>query len=215
MKLKLLAVLNKEKGSGMAINGLAQMCLGLGHRLLGRPDVEVVFGTTQQVRDFRALAVQVAAKAAGAVVYRDIPNTMEGGNMDELFEVVINTPEEAVIYHAACVVGQEIDPRLLAIADQCQRLSGYTPYLSDETAHLLPPHTEMDYTRGDFKTTTLLSKKPLREMLNAVVLANLEAGYKIPFPQLHLLTVGRLTHISYNTHPVLKAESDRKHQEMT
>lgn len=213
--MKFVAVLNKELKTGLAINGLAQMSLGLGHRVAGQPDVTIFWGTTAQVRAFRTLVSQRVSNATD-LIYRDFPDTMEGGDTNALWERVTSTPEEKVTYVASCFVAEDIDSELRALIQGCSQLANYKPYVSNSAASFLEekPGLERGPEEMIMKTMTMINKVSLDNAINQVVLANLETGRKAPYEDLNLLTGGRITYISYNTHPIVKADP-KKHAAMT
>lgn len=75
--MKLVAILNQNIPLGQVINGLAHMTLGLGHRILGLPEINIFWGDAKQVRAFRNIAFQLAGQNQAAL-YADFPHTMSG-----------------------------------------------------------------------------------------------------------------------------------------
>lgn len=218
--MKFIAVLSQEYSdeitSGNALNALAQMTLGLGHRLSAAPDVDIYFGEKDQVRAFRILVLRLAQENPDSVVYSDFPHTMKGGDTGAIIDRVASTAESEIIYFGACIVCEELDPRLNAILQNCLQLKNYQPYKSESRAHLLP-HIPKDPNSDlvtNMKTSTVINKFPLAKTINAIVLANLDVGKKTPFVMLRLIQEHRLTGISWHTHPILKSESSAKHKGM-
>ena len=212
--MKFIALLNKDIGAGLAVNALAQMSLGLGHRLQGYPDVHVFWGSAEQVREFRTIANAITPMHPDVSVYSDFPHTMQGGDTTSLLDGVINTPEEDTTYFASCMVAPEIHPLIENLTRTCLQLNEYQPYISQQAAFLLPAGPGIEKEDGHMKTTTLINKFPLAQTLNHVVLANLDVGKKAPYDALHILRIGGLQGISFNTHPVLRPESIAKHKSM-
>lgn len=212
--MKFIALLNKDIGAGLAVNALAQMSLGLGHRLQGYPDVHVFWGTTEQVRQFRTIANAITPMHPDTSVYSDFPHTMQGGDTTSLLDGVINTPEADTTYFASCMVAPEIHPSIENLTRTCLQLNDYQPYVSQQAASLLPAGPGIEKEDGHMKTTTLINKLPLAQTLNQVVLANLDVGKKAPYDALHILRIGGLQGISFNTHPVLRPDSSAKHKSM-
>ena len=215
--MKLIAILNREIRSGMAINGLAQMSLGLGHRVKeGMPSVNIFLGTSEQVKEFKRIASAITQRQPTSTIYSAFPLTMEGGDMEALKDRVINTPEEEVVYCGSCFLAPEIDHRFEALLSECLQFANYQPYISDTSVELSPEQDGLnDKADGHKKTTTLINHKlPLAQTLNSIVLANLKVGGLASYDDLHLLTLGPLTHISYNTHPILQPKDPAKHKQM-
>lgn len=215
--MKLFVILNREIKSGMAINALAQMSLGLGHRLSDRPDINIFLGTSEQVKDFKRIASRIVQQNPMSTLYSAFPLTMEGGDMEALKDRVINTPEEEVVYCGSCFVAPEIDHRFEVLLSECLQFENYKPYISDAVVEELLPEQEglNDKADGHKKTTTLINHKvPLAQTLNQIVLANLNVGRAANYDDLHLLTLGPLTHISYNTHPVVQPKEIKKLNQM-
>lgn len=215
MKHQLIALINKEINFGLGVNALAQMSLGLGHQIHGCPDIKIFFGATQQVRQFKQLAAKKAE--SGSTLYSAFPHTMQGGNTTALWEGILTTPEEKLTYFASCVVTEEIDPEISSLLESCFKLKNYTPYESETETTLIPtsPGINENTAKIDRKTNSLINPKaPLTDALHALVKANLDVGRKTPYDALHLLTIGGLTHLSFNTHPILKSESANKHVTM-
>lgn len=211
--MRFIAVLNKDIKPGLAVNALAQMALGLGHRFAkGYPDICIYWGSTANVRVFRAMV------AASKNMYSDFPHTMQGGNTSSLLEGIESTPEEDITYYAACYVADEIEPNIQALLnEQMDQLANYTAFISTELTTLLPPGDHTHPPKEDTKKTTTMvnAKQPLAATINSIVLANIDAGRIIPYNQLNLLRIGRLQGVSFNTHPILKADNPAKHIAMT
>lgn len=212
--MKFMAVLNREIKSGLAVNALAQMALGLGHRFTeGFPDVDIYWGSADEVRAFRT---QVAGSR---VIYSDFPHTMEGGDTTSLIDTIENTPEEKITYYGACLVAEEITTEVVGLLSNLSQLKNYQPYVNTKKAVIGPvgETTPVPTREEDTKKTTTLvnAKKPLATTINDIVLANIEAGRTIPYDQLHLLRIGRMQGVSFNTHPIVKADTPAKHTIMT
>lgn len=210
---RFIAVLNKDIKPGLAVNALAQMALGLGHRFAeGYPDIYVYWGSTAGVRAFRATA------AASEELYSDFPHTMQGGNTHSLIDGIEKTPEEDIIYYASCYVADSIDPKLQALLDkEMVQLENYQAYFSNTSVKLRPSGEDSPLPKEDTKKTTTMvnAKLSLAKTINDIVLANIEAGRKIPYNELNLMRIGRLQGVSFNTHPILKADNPNKHVAMT
>jgi len=211
--MKFIAILNKDIKPGLAVNALAQMALGLGHRFeTGYPDVEIYWADTANVRAFRTIV------AESAKVYSDFPHTMKGGNTFSLLENIQSTPEEEITYYASCYLADELDPNISQLLNEnTVQLKGYTPFISTQPTNLLPEGEHLPLPEKDTKKTTTMvnGKYPLAQTINELVLANIESGRTIPYSQLNLLRVGGLQGVSFNTHPILKADSPAKHISMT
>lgn len=218
--MKFIAVLSQEYGeeitSGNALNALAQMTLGLGHRLSAAPDVDIYFGEKEQVRAFRMLAATITEEMPESTIYSDFPHTMKGGDTGAIIDRVASTPESDITYFGACIVCEELDPRFSLLLQNCFQLKDYRPFESMEDAKILPskPNDPNSSFVTDMKTSTVINKFPLAKTINSIVLANLDVGKKTPFVMLRLIREHRLKGISWHTHPVLKSESSAKHKGM-
>lgn len=212
--MQFIAVLNKElEKPGLALNALAQMSLGLGHRLTGVPSISVYFGDSNFVREFRQLAKNSVEKATpNSAIYRDFPKNMEGGNMVELWEKIATTFERDNIYCAACYLSSSIPNQMLDLLRGAQQLTNYVPYDSrDEViiSELQSAHNRCE--EGTLKTTTVLSKSaPLADIVNSLVIVNLQVGKNVNYDDLNLLNFGsedyNLTYISANSHPIVSVD---------
>lgn len=224
-QLKLLAVLNREIDLGKVINSLAHMTLGLGHRIKGTPSVNVFFGNTAQLRDFRTLAVSLSAKSNGRAIYSDFPHTMSGVSGGTSHEQVSNTAkvaEKDITYFGSCFVADQFDARLVTVTQSCAQLKDYKAYESTDTASSIAPskqHVHMTATaaRPDKKITMLINGKlPLAQTINSLALTSLNVGMRADYSELCLEQLidqngGLHPNISFHPYTVVKAESTAKH----
>ena len=198
-----------------AMNALAQMVFGMGHRLEGEPDINLFFGNSAQVRHFRTRASMLAHEQQDSAIASDFPHTMVGASTDTLLEHVVRTPESEITYYGASFLAEKNDELLHELTCSCAQLANYVPFLSSQKALLLPSR-DNDTGRSppvQKKIIMLLNKFPLSKILNDAVLAGLNLGNKVPIADQYLLNIGsadvgqyRLTNISFHSNVILKTD---------
>lgn len=217
--MKLVAVLNREVPLGQVINALAHMTLGLGHRILGLPEVNIFWGDTQQVRVFRNTASQLARQNQ-ADLYTDFPHTMSGvaaGVSDTPVALTAQTLEKDITYFAAIFISEEINQQITQIVKYCQQLAGYVPYKNTQKATLLPPKRTIDNRLPDKKISMIINtKQPFAKIFNAIILTSLEVGKSTEYSQLSLLNLldkdnNLHPYISYHPYAIVKAKEVALH----
>ena len=208
-------MLNKDIPMPRLMNALAQMSYGLGHRLEGEPDINIFFGSTDQIRQFRTRASKLAGERPELILSNDFPHTMIGASNTALLEKVVSTPETQVIYYGASFLAENLDEELATLTQSCSRLAGYVPHTSTSKSKLLPA-PKIDKQEPPVtpkKITMLLNKFPLAEILNQAVLANLMVANKAPYNDQYLLNIGstekggyRLSNISFHSNVIVKSD---------
>ncbi len=208
------------------MNALSQMAFGWGHRIVGEPDVNIFFGTKEQVRAFRTRASKLAADQPTQILSSDFPHTMVGASTDELLANVVNTPEAEITYFGACCIAAELDAELDQLLESCFQIKNYKPHLSElPVSYLLPPEVTDPQKQKDLppkKIVMLLpTKASLAELLNPAVLAALQVAGKVPYNDQYLLSIGnpgpgayQLVSISYHSNVILKT-SPENHSQIT
>ena len=117
---KLVAVINKKIETGVAMNALAHMAIGLGSQLNSEmlqlndykdknsniyPNISqmpfiILRGKTGEIR-------KVVKNAKNHdIKFSIFTNTMTGGTYQEQLENTLNTPEEEIIYYGAILFGE-------------------------------------------------------------------------------------------------------------
>ncbi len=220
--MKLVAILNRDIPLGQVINGLAHMTLGLGHRVLGLPDINIFWGDTKQVRAFRESASQLARHNQTAL-HTDFPHTMSGvtaGVSDGPVALTAQTSEKDITYFASIFIAENINQQLVEITNSCQQLVGYVPHQATKAATLLPPKPTVDNRLPDKKISMMINTKvSFSKLFNAIILASLEVGKSVEYTQLSLLNLldkdGNLhPYISYHPYAVVKAREVHLHASM-
>lgn len=220
--MKLIAVLNRDVPLGQVINGLAHMTLGLGHRILGLPDINIFWGDAKQVRAFRNTASQLSRQNQTAL-YTDFPHTMSGvtaGVSAGPVALTAQTLEKDITYFAAILISQEINQEIAEIINSCQQLAGYIPYKAENKASLLAPKRMIDNRLPDKKISMMINTKvPFAKSFNAIILASLEVGKSADYSQLSLLNLldkdnNLHPYISYHPYAIVKAKEVPLHVSM-
>lgn len=213
--MKFTIILNQEVELKRVMNALSQMSFGLGHRLEGYPDINIVFGTNEQVRAFRSIASKLAKENPTLVASNDFPHTMVGRSTDDLLNNVVNTPEKELTYFGACFMAEQMNDDIQKIVQSCSHLKTYVPFASQDKSTLLPPPEEETKKPEEPKKITMLiaSKTSLADILNNAVLAALNVGKNTPYSEQYLLNIGKeengsyqLTNISFHSNIILKAD---------
>lgn len=191
MQLKLVVILNKDQELKKVLNGLGHMTFGLGHRLDQIPDINVVFGSTEQVREFRTIASQLNKESNNMTAFTDFPHTMVGMSTDNLLQQVAATPESEVTYFGCCFVAENIDPRLIKITHNCFKLQGYSPRVETKEINLKAFQAGEDNLNPSPMKISLLfnTKTKLVQAINEAIVACLKLGKAIPLQDQRLLNV--------------------------
>lgn len=185
LTIVLNAVAAKDK-LGYALNGLAHMSMGLGHRIKGVPSINVYFANdAKEVREFRTYAASLPGDEA---VFNDFTTTMNGGSTPKQQEETRKYSEPELTYIGCSLLTRDVPSALAALTAKYSFLKGYTPYVSKDAANFLPKATAA-YDRSEGRKIVMVThhKRPLAEMLNGMVLSSLSVGGLADYSQLYLV----------------------------
>jgi hypothetical protein len=221
--MKLFAILNKELPLGKTLNALAHLSLGLGHRISkGTPSIDVYFGDSSQVRQFRRLSQAMAVQYPQEVVATDFTDTMTVDTAIEQLKRTKETPESSLTYFAASVIAP--DSYLADITEfltGCLQVNGYKSSAEVDAIIIAAPlDVVLPEIAPDYKASMVLNKKmPLPQIINPLVAASLAVGRSADLTSLHLLQFidaddNNHHSISYHPYPIVTASKPAKHLEM-
>jgi len=191
--MKLIIVLNKEITLGQALNALSRMMVGLGHQLQGEPDINIYFGTRDQVRSFRTLAYKI--RGGKNSICSDFPHTMSGmsskdGSFIEQVRKTASIDEKAINYLGCCFLSDAMNPRCLnEITTSCFQLKHYTPYINHETVGFLPAAVNQQYDGNKKRVSLLMNTFSIADTINYIALACLALGRQVNFSELHIINL--------------------------
>lgn len=240
MSKALLFILNMEIPAGKAINSLAHLSLGLGHRIpVGKmPQIEILFANSAHLHTFREAAYELHTSHLDSTVISDFTNTMTEGTAVEQLARTSTTSAKDLEYFAVCIGGdvERLLPLKASTVDECKVVKGYKASISPSAISSFSFLSEVDAEASEapaaaaaggagtdaaiempnFKVTIALNKKaPLTDILHAVVTSCIDIGRTVELPLLRLLDFidsdgGHHRNISYHPFPILSAKSVSK-----
>ncbi len=213
----LVAVLNKQIPYGKALNALAHITVGLGHRINGMPNIAVYFANRENVYDFRQ---HIKSLSETSIITSDFTHTMTEETAVEQLARTAQTPENELEYYVVCALLPTTTFREnISLFDGCQQLVDYENSQEDHEVDILPPQESSAIDETDYKLAMVIGKQKKATLLNPLIHSCLYLGREANFSQLRLLNYRDANgngheNISFHPFPILTPKNATKHKAM-